>query len=97
MYPDRRDRQPQRLLEQVGSERLRWWGQTGRTTALGGRIQTDHGMEVDRTPALELGHLGIGDPHEPAQLALLEADQPAKRAVHGNGGPAPQLRGQAVP
>ena len=54
-------------------------------------------MEVDRPSALELGHLGIGDPHQSTQLALLEADQPAQGTLDGDGGPAPQLRGQGVP
>jgi hypothetical protein len=50
-------------------------------------------MEVDRPAPLELGHLGVGDPDQPARLALLEADQPAKSTVDGDGGPPPQLRG----
>jgi hypothetical protein len=54
-------------------------------------------VEVDGAPALELGHLGIGDPHQPAQLALLEADQPTQGTVDGDGGPPPQLGRQGVP
>ena len=54
-------------------------------------------MEVDRPAPLELGHLGIGDPDQPAQLALLEADQAAQGTLDGDGGPPPQLGGQGVP
>ena len=73
------------------------WGQAARTATVSGRVQADDGVEVDRPTALELGHLGIGDPDQPAQLTLLEADQPAQGAVDGDGGPPPQLRGQGVP
>ena len=54
-------------------------------------------MEVDRPAPLELGHLGIGDPDQPAQLALLEADQPAQGTLDGDGGPPPQLGRERVP
>ena len=54
-------------------------------------------MEVDRPAPLELGHLGIGDPDQPAQLALLKPDQPAQGTLDGDGGPPPQLRGERVP
>jgi hypothetical protein len=52
---------------------------------------------VDRSAPLELGHLGIGDPDQLAQLALLDADQAAEDAVDGDGGPSPQLWGERVP
>ena len=54
-------------------------------------------MEVDRPAPLELGHLGIGDPDQPPQLALLEADQPAQGTLDGDGGPPPQLGRERVP
>ena len=54
-------------------------------------------MEVDRPAPLELGHLGIGDPDQPPQLGPLEANQAAQGTLQGDGGPAPQLRGQGVP
>jgi hypothetical protein len=54
-------------------------------------------VEVDSTASLELGHLGVGDPDQPPQLPLLEADQPAKGAIHGDGGSPPQLRSERVP
>ena len=54
-------------------------------------------MEVDRPAPLELGHLGIGDPDQPAQLPLLEADQPAEGTLDGDGGPPPQLGRERVP
>ena len=54
-------------------------------------------MEVDRPASLELGHLGIGDPHQPAQLALLQPDQPAESTVECDGGMAPQLGREGVP
>jgi hypothetical protein len=72
-------------------------GHTVGTAAFGGRVQTDDGVEVDGAAPLELGHLGIGDADQPAQLALLEADQPAKSPVDDDGGPPPQLGRQGVP
>jgi hypothetical protein len=96
-HPHSRDRLPQRVLEQAGSERLGWWGQAARTAAVGGRIQAQDGMEVDRTPSLELSHLGVRDAHQPAQLPLLEANQSTEGTLDGDGGPPPQLRGQGVP
>jgi hypothetical protein len=57
----------------------------------------DDGVEVDRAASLELGHLGIGDPHELAQLIFLEADQPPKSTLDGDGGPPPQLGRERVP
>jgi hypothetical protein len=54
-------------------------------------------MEVDRAPTLVLGHLGIGDPDQPTQPGLVQADQAAQGTLDGDGGPPPQLRGQGVP
>src|SRR5512132_900026 len=54
-------------------------------------------MEVNRAAPLELGHLGVGDPHQPPQPVLLEADQPPEGTLDGDGGPPPQLRRQGVP
>jgi hypothetical protein len=48
--------------------RLGWWGQAAGAAAGGGRVQADDGVEVDGAPLLELGHLGVGDPHQLAQL-----------------------------
>ena len=59
--------------------------------------QADDGVEADRSASLELGYLGIGDPHHLPQLALGQTDQAAKGTLHGDGGPAPQLRRQGVP
>jgi hypothetical protein len=96
-HPDSSHRRAERLLEEHRRKALRWRGQTARTAAGGGRVQADDRVEVNRPPTLELGHLGIGNPHQPAQLPLLQADQAAKGAVHGDGGPPPQLRSQGVP
>jgi hypothetical protein len=65
-HPDSRDGLPQGILEEGRREAGRWWGQAAGTAALGGRVQTQDGVEVDRSAPLELGHLGIGDPHQPA-------------------------------
>jgi hypothetical protein len=73
------------------------WGQAARTAAVGGRVQTEDGMEVDRPAPLELGHLGVADPDQPTQLPLLRAGQATKDTVEGDGGPSPQLRRQGVP
>ena len=96
-HPDGRDRLPERLLEQGGGEGLGWWGQAAGAAAVGGRVQADDGVEVDRAASLELGHLGVGDPDQPPQLGLLEADQPAQGTLDGDGGPTPQLGRQRVP
>src|SRR5215211_4309210 len=96
-HPDGRDRRLQGVLEQVGAERLRWWQETGRASAVGRRVQADDGVEVDRPASLELSHLGIGDPDQTAQLPLLEADQSAEGTLDGDGGPSPQLGGERVP
>src|SRR4030095_145665 len=84
-------RQPQGLLEQLGREAGRRWGQAARAAAVSSRVQADDGVEVDGPAALELGHLGVGDPHELAQLALLEADQAAQGTLDGDGGPPASL------
>jgi hypothetical protein len=76
-YSDRRDRQPQGLLEEGGRERRGCRGQAAGAAAVGGGVQADDGVEVDRAASLELGHLGIGDPGHPPKLVLPEADQPA--------------------
>jgi hypothetical protein len=52
---------------------------------------------VDGTAALELGHLGVGNPHQPPQLGLVQAHKPAEGTLDGDGGPSPQLRGEGVP
>ena len=96
-HADGRDRLPERLLEQAGRERLGWWGQAAGAAALGGGVQADDGVEVDRAAPLELGHLGVGDPDQPPQLPLLEADQPAEGTLDGDGGPPPQLGRERVP
>jgi hypothetical protein len=54
-------------------------------------------VEVDGAAALELGHLGIGDPGQPPQPGLAHADLTGQGSVQGDGGPAPQLRRQGVP
>jgi hypothetical protein len=54
-------------------------------------------VEVDRPSALELGHLGVGDPDQPAQRPLLKAHQAAQGTLQGDGGPPPQLRRQRIP
>jgi hypothetical protein len=96
-HGDGRDCLLEGVLEQVGAERRWWWGQAARATTVGGRVQAKDGVEVDRPAPLELGHLGIGDPDQLAQLSLLEADQPAEGTLQGEGGPSPQLRRQRVP
>jgi hypothetical protein len=52
-------------LEEVGREPARWRHHTGRAGAVGGGVQADDGVEVDRAALLVLGHLGKGDPHQP--------------------------------
>jgi len=94
---DGRDRLPYGLLEESGRERLGWRGQAGRAPALGGRVQADHGVEVDRPTPLELGHLGIADLDQPPQLGLTHADLAGQGTVQGDGGPPPQLRRQRIP
>src|SRR5215208_6073130 len=47
-YPGSRDRQPQSVLEEGGGEGPGWWGQAARAAAVGGRVQADDGVEVDR-------------------------------------------------
>src|SRR5512132_4342375 len=54
-------------------------------------------MEMDRTPPLELGHLGVRQPHQPAQARLVHADQPAEGTLEGDGRAPPQLRRERVP
>jgi hypothetical protein len=54
-------------------------------------------VEVDGAAALELGHLGIGDPGQPPQPGLAHADLTGQGSVQGDGGPAPQLGRQGVP
>jgi hypothetical protein len=54
-------------------------------------------VEVDRPAPLELGHLGIGDPNQPPQFGLAHADLAGQGTLDGDGGPAPQFRGQGVP
>ena len=58
----------------------RWWRRARRMTA----------WKWITPRRWNLGHLGIEDPHELAQLALLEADQPAQGTPDGDGGAAPQ-------
>jgi hypothetical protein len=95
--PHGRDRLLEGLLEQIGTERLGWWGQAVRAAAVGGCVQADDGVEVDRAAPLELGHLGVGDPDQPAQLSLMQTDQPGQGTLEGDGGPPPQLGGEGVP
>jgi hypothetical protein len=52
---------------------------------------------VDRAAPLELGHLGVADADQPAQLPLLQAGQATQGTVEGDGGSPPQLRRQGVP
>src|SRR5215218_270443 len=96
-HPDGRDRLPEGVLEEGGREWLRWWGQAARAAAGGGRVQANDRVEVDRPAPLELSHLGVRHADQPAQLPLLEADQPAQGTLEGDGGPPPQLGGQGVP
>ena len=92
MDPDSRDGLAEGVLEEGGGERLWWWSQAARTPTLGGRVQAKDRVEVDRPAPLELGHLGVRDADQPAQLALLEADQAGKGTLDSDGGPPPQLR-----
>jgi hypothetical protein len=95
-HPNRRDRRLDGLLEQVSAEWLRRWQQAVRAATRGGRVQADHGVEVDGAPALELGHFGIADPHQPAQLPLVQPDEAGQGTLEGDGGPPPQLRRKAL-
>jgi hypothetical protein len=72
-HPNRRDRRLEGVLEQVGIKRLRRWQQAVRAAAGGGRVQADDSVEVDGATALELGHLGIGDPDQPPEPGLIAA------------------------
>jgi hypothetical protein len=54
-------------------------------------------VEVDYPSPLELGHFGVRDSNQPAQLPLLEADQPPEGTLDSDGRAAPQLRRQGVP
>jgi len=54
-------------------------------------------VEVDRPALLELGHLGIGDPDQPPQASLAQADLAGQGTLDSNGGAPPELRGQGVP
>jgi hypothetical protein len=96
-HPDCGNCLPECLLEQARRERIRWWGQAARAATLGGRVQANNRMEVDRPTSLELGHLRIRDPHQPAQLGLAQTDQPGQGTLDGDGGPPPQLRSERVP
>src|SRR5215211_1056877 len=86
-----------RLLEERSGERLRWGSEAGGAAAVGGGVQTQDGVEVDRATALELGHLGIGHPHQPGQFGLGQAGAAGQVPVDGDGGSAPQLWGQSIP
>ena len=52
-HADSRDGQAERLLEEGGGERLWGRGETARTAAVGGCVQADDGVEVDRPTSLE--------------------------------------------
>ena len=96
-HPDGRDRLPEGVLEEGGREWLRWRGQAARAAAVSGRVQADDRVEVDRPAPLELGHLRVRHPDQPAQLALPEANQASQGALEGDSGASPQLRRQGVP
>jgi hypothetical protein len=102
-HPDRRDGLPEGVLEKGRREALGWRGQTPHTAAPGRGVQPQDGVEVDRAPPLELGHLGIAHPHQPTQLPLLEAHQPARVRYstmvvrrHSSGASVPQHLGPGV-
>jgi single-strand DNA-binding protein len=84
------------VLEEEGGERLGWWGQPARAAAGGGRVQADDRVEVDRPASLELGHFGVGDPDQLAQLVLLEADQAPEGTLDGDGGRGSTMTEAAV-
>ena len=65
-HPDSGHSLAQCLLEEGGGEALGRGSKTAGATAVRGCIHADHGVEVDRPALLELGHLGVGDPHESA-------------------------------
>jgi hypothetical protein len=96
-HPNQRNSLPQSVLEQGGGERLRWWGQAAGAAAVGGPVQADDCVEVDRPPALELGNLGIADPDDLPQGGLLQADQAGQGPVEGDGGSPPEFGRQGVP
>src|SRR5512133_161895 len=96
-HPDGRDRLLEGVVEEGGGERLRWWGQAARTAALGGSVQADDGMEVDRAPLLELGHLGVADSDHLPEPGLVQADLAGQGTLDGDGGSPPELRGERVP
>jgi hypothetical protein len=96
-HPHARDRLAKGILEKGGGERLGWWGQTAGTAAVGGGVQAHDRVEVDRSASLELGHLGVADPHQPAQLGLVQTHKPAEGTLDRDGGTPPQLGGQGVP
>ena len=56
-------------------------------------VEAEDGVEVHDAAGLELGDLGVGDPHLRAVLAGLPGEQPADVL----GGPPPQLPGLQVP
>jgi hypothetical protein len=64
-HPHGRDRLPQGVLEDGGGKALGRRSQAAGAAALGGRVQADDRMEVDRPTPLELGHLRVRHAHEP--------------------------------
>src|SRR5215218_1296573 len=48
-HPDSLDGLPQDIREEGRREAGRWWGQAASTAAVGGRVQAQDGVEVDRS------------------------------------------------
>ena len=88
---------PDGPLEELGGEPGRRGSDTRGAGAVGGGVQADDGMEVDRTTLLVFGHLGEGDADQRPQLGLGHADELRQSAVQVDGGPRPQPPGQSVP
>ena len=54
-------------------------------------------MEVHQAPSLELGHLGIGNPHQPVELGAPDPGRICQVATQVHGEATPQLPGVVVP